>query len=165
MNELAYWKLVDEKKIATSVTVLARARSGTRASQFEVRIVAAPGRSAADLLAAYDVAMGELRSRLAQPAEIAGAVYETLIDQDHALENPWTRASYYAKYERLVGTPDYVSHDFQRYEGLTPAAVREALDKWLPRCIRRVVLLGDADTRRLGGERRARRLHAGGDAP
>jgi zinc protease len=147
-----YWKLVDEKKVATNVT--ARQRSGDLASQFDVHIIGAPGRSAVEVLAAYDAAMDELRSRPVGPGELRGASYETLIDHDHALENPWTRASDYAKYARLVGTADYEAHDFERYSRLTPAQVREAMDRWLPRDRRVVLLVTPTPGAPPGGERR-----------
>src|SRR6185437_8193710 len=50
-NAVLFWKLVDERKVATSVRV--RQHSATAGSQFEVTIEGAPGKSPDEILAAF----------------------------------------------------------------------------------------------------------------
>ncbi len=149
-------KLVDEKKVATRVTV--RQRSGTRASQFEVGLEAARGRTAGELLAAFDGAMDGARARLAQPREISGAIYDMCVDPWLALEDASYRAQRYATFSVLVGTPEYVDHSFDRYRGITATVVRDTIATWLPRDRRVVVLVTPTPGAPPGGERTARRF-------
>jgi zinc protease len=146
-----YWKLVDDAKIATGIT--ARERSGALGSQFEIVIDAAKGKSAADLLAAFDSAMDELRTRSTGGRELDGALYETLIDRQMLLERPTTRASEYAKSSALVGVADNLGKDFERYDHLTSNVVRETLTKWLSRDKRVVLLVTPTPNAAAGGER------------
>lgn len=151
-----YWKLVDEAKVATSVT--ARQRSGAYGSQFVIEVEAAGTRTAAELLTAFDAAMDAARARAAQQYEIEGAAYETLIDRVLALERAPSRATEYAKFSTLVGTPDYFAHDFRRYERISPAVVSSTMETWLPRDRRIVVLVTPTPHVAAGGEKKARRF-------
>jgi zinc protease len=151
-----FWKLVDEKKIATAVS--ARQRSGALESQFEVSIDAAPGKTAAEVLAAFDGAMDDLRARVFRQGEIEHAIYETLVDRLQSLESVQRRAWQYAKFATLVGTPNYVKHDADRYRDITPGTIRATIEKWLPRDRRVVILVTPAKAAAAGGERRGRRF-------
>jgi zinc protease len=153
-----YWKLVDEQKMATGLRV--QQRSGDMGSQFEITIDVAPGRAVAEVLAAFDAAIDEVRSRRIVQREIEGATYEVIMGRAMALESPVTRAADFARYTTLVGTPDYVRHDFDRFRDLSPALVHEAIDKWLPRDRRVVLLVEPVHGAPPGGERRARRFIA-----
>ncbi len=146
-----YWKLVDDAKIATGVTV--RERSGALGSQFEIVIDGAKGKSAAELLAAFDLAMDELRHRSTSGRELDGALYETLIDRQMLLERPTTRAGEYAKSSALVGVADNLGRDFERYDHITSTIVRDTLTKWLPSDRRVVLLVTPTPGAAAGGER------------
>jgi len=149
-----YWKLVDDAKIATGV--IARERSGALGSQFEVLIDGAKGKSAADVLAAFDSAMDELRSRSTSSRELDGALYETLIDRQLSLERPATRAAEYAKSWMLLGVADGLGKDFERYDHMTSTVVRETLLKYLPKERRVVLLVTPTPGAPAGGERSGR---------
>jgi zinc protease len=149
-------KLVDEQKVATRVT--ARQRSGPQASQFEVWIDGAKGKSAGELLAAFDRAMDAVRARTPQSREISGAIYEVLVDDWLSLEGAPYRAQRYARFSALVGTPEYVDHNYDRYRGITGAVVRETLTKWLPPDRRVVLLVTPTPGAAAGGERTGRRF-------
>ena len=146
-----YWKLVDDAKIATSVT--ARERSSALGSQFEVLIDGAKDKPAADLLAAFDSAMDELRSRITTTRELDGALYETLIDRQLSLERPATRAAEYAKAWALTGVADFLGKDFERYDHVTASLVRETLKKYLPKERRVALLVVPTPSALAGGER------------
>jgi zinc protease len=146
-----YWKLVDDAKIATGVT--ARERSGAFGSQFEIMIDGAKGKSPADLLAAFDAAMGELHSQNTDSRQLDGALYETLIDRQMLLERPTTRAGEYAKSSALVGVADNLGKDFERYDHITSSILHETLTKWLPSDRRVVLLVTPTPGAAAGGER------------
>jgi zinc protease len=150
------WKLVDEQKIATRVT--ARQRSAALASQFEVAIEGARGKSVGEVLTAFDTAMDAVRQRAARPREIGGAVYENCVDPWFSLEGLAYRAQRYATYSLLVGTPDYLEHNVDRYRGITPEIVRDAIARWLPADRRVVLLVTPSPTAGPGGERTGRRF-------
>jgi zinc protease len=151
-----YWKLVDEAKVATSV--IARQRSGAYGSQFVVDVEAAGTHTAAELLTAFDAAMDAARGKVAHQSEIEGAAYEMLIDRVFGLERASTRASDYAKFSTLVGTPDYLGHDLYRYQRIDANTVRGAMETWLPRDRRVVVLVTPTPHVAAGGEKKARRF-------
>jgi zinc protease len=154
------WKLVDQRKVAAKVS--ARQRSRDLASEFEVRVEGAPGHSAAELLAAFDAAMDEIRARPATGDEIGYAAYEYLIDRPTAFERPAFRAAEYSKYTALVGDPGYFRHDFERYEGITPEILRSTIDTWLPRDRRVVMLVTPTPSAPPGGEVIGRTVIAAG---
>ncbi len=151
-----YWKLVDTKKVATRVYV--QQRSGDLGSQFEITIEGAAGRSAAELLAAYDTAMSELHTILPSRAALQGAAEEMLSGARFSRESPSARAGEMAKYVRLVGTPDYFAHDSDRYSTATAQQVRDAIDRWLPPDRRLAILVTPTAGAAPGGEKHGRRF-------
>lgn len=154
-NAWLYWELVDNRKVATSVRVQDRSRD--LGSELEVAIDGAPGRSAGELLAAFDDSMDHLSKRQANATILLGAEYETLIGRITAVEDPWTEAASLAAYASLVGTAGYLEHDIQRFFELTPEKLRATLSRFMPRD-RRVVALVTADPKAAaGGEKRDRR--------
>jgi zinc protease len=150
------WKLVDEQKVATSVT--AYQSSGRYASQFVLSVVGARGRTATELLAAVDSAMDAARTRVARQREINGAVYELNIDPLFGLEGMEYRAQRYARFSMLVGTPSYIEHNFDRYLDITPGIVHETIARWLPPDKRVVLLVTPKADAAPGGEQTGRRF-------
>jgi len=155
-----FWKLVDEKKVATGLR--AQQVSSDTGSQFEVFINAAPGRSAAEVLAAYDATMDELRKAQVTPKVFQGAAYESVLPRAMGLESAAQRAVELGRYAMLAGTAGYFDHDFERFRKMTPADVREAIDAWLPRDRRVVLLVEPTPGAPPGGEVRARRFTPAG---
>jgi predicted Zn-dependent peptidase len=150
------WSLIDEKKIATNVTTLQR--SSGIASAFEIAVDAVPGRTAAELLAACDDALDQVRTRAVRQSAIDRAAYEFLVDPTQSIESAPFRADRYVRYAALVGTPDYMAHDFQRYRGVTPDDVRRTIERWLPHDRRLVLLVDPAPGAAAGGEKKGRRF-------
>jgi zinc protease len=141
-TSLLYWNLIDEKKVARDVH--ARERPGAWASEFDVVVEGAPGRSAAELLAAYDAAMDAILAKGIDQSMIDGASYEATIGRVYAYEGSATRAADYGRFWTLAGNADYASRDFARFTGITPEIADKTLRRWLPRD-RRVVLLVTPD--------------------
>ena len=151
-----FWKLVDEKKVAVNVT--ARQRSDALSSQFEVHIEGARGKTPRELLAAFDAAMDDLRSKEPSSKELAGAIYETVIDRLLSLEKAPTRAFDFARTEVLAGAADYTKHDLGRYGFVDPGHVRDAMTQLLPARRRVVLMVTPTRGASLGGDRMARRV-------
>jgi zinc protease len=133
-----FWKLVDEKRVAVSVST--HQRSDVLGSQFEVRIEGANGKTAREILAAFDAAMDDIRLREPTKKELAGAIYETVIDRFLALERAPTRAFDFARTRTLAESADPTKHDLGRYGRVDAGHARDAVVRFLPRD-RRVVLL------------------------
>jgi zinc protease len=150
-----YWKLVDEQKIATKVS--AYQSSSQYASEFDLSVVGASGRTPAELLAAVDSAMDAARTRVPHQREINGAVYEMCVDKSFWLEGMAYRAQRYAAFSMLVGTPSYIDHNFDRYRGITPEIVHETIARWLPPDKRVVFLVTPKPDAAPGGELTGRR--------
>ena len=153
---LLYWKLVDEKKVATQVW--ARERSRDLTSEFLVTIVGAPGRTAVELLTAFDASMDELQGRELSAGQVDEAIYETLVDRFTSIDAAPSRAEMFANYQAIVGTPGYLSHDLKIHQSVSPQIVRDTMTQWMPRDRRLVILVSPDRNAASGGERRTRRF-------
>jgi zinc protease len=149
-----YWKLVDQQKIATSLRC--RERSADVASIFEITADAAPGHTPAEVLAAIDAALDEARTATPTQTQIDHASYELVAGRLAQAESASTRAGDFAKFATLVGTPDYLAHDLERYDRVSDADIRATIARWLPADRRVVLLVTPAADAASGGERRAR---------
>jgi predicted Zn-dependent peptidase len=147
------WRLVDAKHVAVKAT--ARQRSRELGSQFQIDIEGAPGKTADELLAAFDAAFDEIASRTPRPHEIMNGEYE-FVRRWFDYERPGYRASEYAKYATLVGDADWTNHDLERYRDITPDALVSAMRTWLPRERRVVLLVSPKQTALAGGQRTGR---------
>jgi zinc protease len=151
-----YWKLVEEKRIATNVGVWHRPRE--LLSELEVNIEGAPGRSPAQILEAFDASMNELTSHTVTSANLQGAIFEALTGRIESLDRMSARADLLVRYERLTGRAEYLKDDLERYWTLGPQNLRDTMTVCMPRD-RRVVLLVTPDhVAPAGGERKARRF-------
>jgi zinc protease len=137
-----FWKLVDDKRVARGIG--ARQRAGVWGSEFEVLVEGVPGRSADEILTAFDEAMNEIQQRQPTQWELDSASYEVTIDRVFSYERSLTRASEYGKFWKLAGTPDFAHRDFARFAGITPEVASETIRRWFPPS-RRVVLLVTPD--------------------
>jgi len=151
-----FWDLVDQKKVAVSVS--AHQRSDALGSQFEIRIEGANGKTAKELLAAFDLAMNAIRGRAPSKKELAGAIYETVIDRFLALERAPTRAFDFARTRTLAESADPTKHDLGRYGRVDDAQVREAMQTFLGPDRRVVLLVTPTPGAPAGGTRVGRRV-------
>jgi predicted Zn-dependent peptidase len=152
------WKLADDKKVATNVT--ARQRSDLMGSQFEIRVEGAKGQKPIDLLAALDVALDELRVREPPDSELAGSIYENVIDRLLSRERAQTRAFDALRCATLRGNADAAKIDLGRFARVDRGAVRDAMSTFLPRDRRVVFLVTPGNKASMGGDRGARRVKA-----
>lgn len=152
---LLSWELVGNKKVAAYVWAGQRSRS--LASEFAVYIEGAPGKTATEVLAAFDGAMDALLARPLEQLDVDHAVYDTIVERAYGWEAASTRASEYAKYQAAVGSPSYLLRDLARFEGITPSVVSDALKRLLPRDRRVVVLVSPSPAATPAGERVSRR--------
>jgi zinc protease len=156
-----YWSLVDDKKVARRIEV--HQYSMDLGSQFGVTIEGAPGRSPAEILAAFDATMEQLEKRQATAGVVSMAAYEVLAGRVVDIESALSRARSFAAYSALVGTPGYYVHDFGRYEGVPAEAVHDAIVRWMPKDRRVVVLVMPDGKAPVAGTRTGRRfVPAGG---
>ncbi|MGD0526685.1 MAG: pitrilysin family protein [Polyangiaceae bacterium] len=151
-----FWKLVDEQKIATNV--MTHQRSDALASQFEIQIEGAPGKTAQQILAAFDATMDGLRQREPTKKELAGAIYETVIDRFLSEERAPTRAFDFARTRTLAESADPMKHDLGRYGRVDAGHVRDAIERFLPRERRVVLLVTPTPGAPAGGARVGRRV-------
>ena len=155
-NAVLFWKLVDERKVASSVRV--RQHSATAGSQFEVTIEGAPGKSPDDILAAFDAAMDDIHGTQPSATGRAGAIYETVIDRLLATERLAARAAEYARFAALQGSAGRFWHEAGRYDHVTAQGVHDALVRYLPRDRRVVLLVTPTPGASRGGDRIQRRF-------
>jgi zinc protease len=153
-----FWSLVDDAKVAVGVG--ARERSYAMASHFEVTIEGAAGRSPAELLTAFDSAMDAIRTRPPTQKQLNDAAYETVIDRLMSYETQRVRAYEMATFTALLGTPTFIAHDMEHYEGISPTILTETIDKWLPRDRRIVMMVTPTPGAPAAGERKGRRFVA-----
>ncbi|HEX3344772.1 MAG TPA: hypothetical protein VHS09_09380, partial [Polyangiaceae bacterium] len=121
-------------------------------------IEGAGGKTAKELLAAFDAAMDAFRGREPSKKELAGAIYETVIDRVLALERAPVRAFDFARTRTLAESADSTLHDLGRYGRVDAGHVRDAIAKDLPRDRRVVVLVTPTPGAPAGGARVGRRV-------
>ncbi len=155
-----YWALVDEAKAATNVTVHQRSRD--LASEFDIYVEGAAGRSASEVLAAFDAAYAKLLDRRPTPGEIASARYEMLIDRTLGRDSATTWAKDYLRYEALAGIANNYQHDLDRYI-VTPEQMNETMKRWTPPGQRLVLLVSPDPNAPSGGKLGARRVVVSGN--
>jgi zinc protease len=152
------WEIVTDQKVALSVGAFQRSRP--LASVLMLSIEGAPGKTAIELLAAFDKTMDALMTRPFSQADVNLSVYAPVVQRVYSLERGALRAAEYAKYVGITGTPDYLIRDLTRYQRITPAVATQAMTRYLPRDRRVVVLVSPSRTAEPGGERKARRTIA-----
>jgi zinc protease len=159
-TNLLQWFLIDQQKVARSVR--ASQRSYSLASEFEVYIEGIPGKTAPELLAAFDTAMDQVRSRTVDATTLEHAVYEATIGRVYAVEATKNRSANFAKFQTLVGKPEYFRDDIRRFTGTTIADIPDLIARYLPRD-RRLVFLNTPNPKAApGGEITHRRFVAAG---
>jgi phytoene/squalene synthetase len=131
-------------------------------SQFEVHLEGANGKTANELLTAYDAAMDDLRGHEPTKKELAGAIYETVIDRFLGLERAPTRAFDFARTKTLAESADPTKHDLGRYGRVDAGHVRDAIATLLPRDRRVVLLVTPTRGAPAGGARVGRRVTPAG---
>ena len=124
-------RLVHELRLAQSVAAYQESR--VRAGQFTIEVMAFPGTNLADVVRVVDEEVGRLLRDGPTADEVVRAQTTAeahLLDDLDSLSSKAERASTYAM---LLGDPDAMTTDLQRYRSATPASVVDAGRRTLTR--------------------------------
>jgi len=124
------WRLVDELKIAASVS--ARQLSRELGSEFRIEAIAAPGHSAAELVEAIDGVLSEVQSAAPDRFVARGSMVGFLVDKVFDLEQPWVRAHVYADCEDHGLQHGCLTSWAARYMNIGPDALSRVAAQELP---------------------------------
>ncbi len=119
-----YRSLVFEKRIAQDV--FAYQGSQMIGSMFQVGATAKPGHDLDELAAAVTVEIDKLAAEGPTDAELARARNTHLADFYKSLDHLQTRADLLNHYQHVLGDPDGVARDVERYRQTTNESVRAA---------------------------------------
>ncbi|HEX9576159.1 MAG TPA: pitrilysin family protein [Myxococcales bacterium] len=130
-----YERLVHHDEIAAEVG--AEQDSRELQSEFQIDVLARPGHTTAELLAALDDELKRIAREGPTQAEVDSARTRIYTDTARALEGLVPRATRLTTYQLDYGTPDGLQRDLGRYEAATPGSVRDAAARLLqtPRVI------------------------------
>jgi zinc protease len=124
--------LVYDKQLATAVTSFNI--SGEIASVFVVQATARPGASLAEIERSVSDEITRLAKEGPTSAELDRAKTKQESEYVSGLERIGGfggKADVLNRYNVLLGTPDRLAADLERYRALTPAAVQQAVARWL----------------------------------
>ena len=122
-----YRALVFDQRIAQDV--FAYQGSQMLGSLFQVGATAKPGHDLNEIAAALDAEIRRLAADGPTEAELARARNTHLADFYKGLDHLQTRADLLNHYQHVLGTPDGVARDVERYEKTTIESVRAAFAK------------------------------------
>lgn len=125
-----YRRLVIEKKIAKDVS--ASQWSMEVGSAYILDVTAAPGVSTDTLVAEVDAVLAELRESGPTADEVQVALTNWEASFVRRLGTVAAKAGTLCSYNVLEGDPGYLDEDLARYQAVTPAAVRQAVNDLLP---------------------------------
>jgi predicted Zn-dependent peptidase len=119
-----YERLVHHDQIAAEVG----AEQGSRELQgaFDIDVLARPGHTTAELLAAVDQEVKRLAAEGPTQAEVDSARTRIYTDVARSLEDLVRRGTRLTAYQLDYGTADALARDLGRYEKSTPKTVRDA---------------------------------------
>jgi zinc protease len=119
-----YRSLVFEKRIAQDV--FAYQGSQQMSSMFQIGATAKPGHDLDELAAAVTVEIDRLAADGPSDAELARARNTHMADFYKSLDHLQTRADLLNHYQHVLGNPDGVARDVERYQQTTVESVRAA---------------------------------------
>jgi predicted Zn-dependent peptidase len=109
--------------------------SGTLGGYFAIIATARQGHSAAELQAAIDDELQQLRQEAPEAREVERAINQieaSFYRQMERVGGFGGKADQLNAYAFAGGGPDYFAEDMARYTTLTPADIRAAAVRWLP---------------------------------
>ena len=118
-----YERLVHHDQLAAEVN--AGQNSRELQSDFQIDVLARPGHTNAELLAATDQEIKRLAAEGPTQAEVDSARTRIYSDTARGLEGLVERATRLTAYQLEYGTADALARDLGRYEKTTPESVRE----------------------------------------
>jgi zinc protease len=133
-NSRLYRRLVYEMQIAQDVN--AAQQSQALDSNFLIIATAKPGQSLDKIQAVIDEELDKLRTTAPEQREIQRAVNQFEANFYRGMERVGGfggKANQLNAYYTATGQPDYFQKDLDRYRAVTPAAIKAAVEKYLPK--------------------------------
>jgi len=133
-NSRLYKRLVYEMQIAQDVN--AAQQSQALDSNFMIIATARPGQSLDKIQAVIDEELDKLRAAPPEPREMQRALNQIEANFYRGMERVGGfggKANQLNSYYKSAGTPDYFQKDLDRYRAVTPADIKAAVEKYLPK--------------------------------
>ena len=133
-NSRLYKRLVYDLQIAQDVNAVQQSQALD--SNFMIIATARPGQSLDKIQAVIDEELDKLRTTAPEPREITRALNQIEANFYRSMEQVGGfggKANQLNSYYKAAGTPDYFQKDLDRYRALTPADIKAAIEKYLPK--------------------------------
>jgi zinc protease len=133
-NSRLYKRLVYDLQIAQDVNAVQQSQALD--SNFLIIATARPGQSLDKIQAVIDEELDKLRTTAPEPREITRALNQIEANFYRSMERVGGfggKANQLNSYYKAAGTPDYFQKDLDRYRALTPADIKAAIEKYLPK--------------------------------
>ena len=133
-NSRLYKRLVYDMQIAQDVN--AAQQSQALDSNFLIIATARPGQSLDKIQAVIDEELDKLRAAPPDAREMQRALNQIEANFYRGMERVGGfggKANQLNSYYKSAGTPDYFQKDLDRYRALTPADIKAAVEKYLPK--------------------------------
>jgi zinc protease len=145
-NSRLYKRLVYDMQIAQDVQAVQQSQALD--SNFVIITTARPGQSLDKIQGVIDEEVDKLRTAPPDAHEMTRAINQIEANFYRSMERVGGfggKANQLNSYYQAVGTPDYFQKDLDRYRALTPADIKAAVEKYLPkdRRVELTVMPGD----------------------
>jgi zinc protease len=133
-NSRLYKRLVYDLQIAQDVNAVQQSQALD--SNFLIIATARPGQSLDKIQAVIDEEIDKLRATAPEQREITRAINQYEANYYRSMERVGGfggKANQLNAYYMFAGTPDYFQKDLDRYRVLTPADIKAAIEKYLPK--------------------------------
>ena len=133
-NSRLYKRLVYEMQIAQDVNAVQQSQALD--SNFLIITTARPGQSLDKIQAVIDEELDKLRAAPPEAREMQRALNQIEANFFRGMERVGGfggKANQLNSYYKSAGAPDYFQKDLDRYRALTPADIKAAVDKYLPK--------------------------------
>jgi zinc protease len=133
-NSRLYKRLVYDLQIAQDVNAVQQSQALD--SNFMIIATARPGQSLEKIQAVIDEELDKLRTTAPEQREVTRALNQIEANFYRSMERVGGfggKANQLNSYYKAAGTPDYFQKDLDRYRALTPADIKAAIEKYLPK--------------------------------
>ena len=130
-NSRLYRRLVYELQIAQDVNAFQQSQA--LSSNFLIMATARPGQSLDKIQAVIDEELDKLRAAAPEAREVQRALNQYEANFFRGMERVNSKSDQLNSYYKASGEPDYFQKDLDRYRAVTPADVKAAVEKYLPK--------------------------------
>jgi zinc protease len=130
-NSRLYRRLVYELQIAQDVNAFQQSQA--LSSNFLIMATARPGQTLDKIQAVIDEELDKLRAAAPEAREVQRALNQYEANFFRGMERVSSKSDQLNSYYKASGEPDYFQKDLDRYRAVTPAEVKAAVDKYLPK--------------------------------